>query len=522
MQPVTLCSGTLADDDRIEPPLGPLYVAAALEREGLSVELRDYQLCDGADPFDGERLAWFLDGHQQVVLVSCFVDMLPVVLDATRRLKAARPDTVIVLGGPGVAARAPDLAARYGWIDGIVVGEGEETIRDWVRAWRAGRADAVAGMVRRAGGRVLLGPRRPRIRSVEEVAPPAYHLLEWPRYTGARIITTRGCPYRCTFCDVAAIWEHRSVYRDIDGAIDEMALLRDRYGKSSLSIVDDTFVLDVRRVEAFCRRLTERGGGFKWGCFARISLMTPELMALMARAGCRAVFYGIDSGSPEVLRRTVKGLDGKTVLPVLRQSAAHFEHIEVSFIWGYPYESLDDFERTIEMAGEASLLAPRVNVQIRMLSPLPNSPIYKQFQGKLLPVEPEDQRWLLLPALLLDARAGEVRRIVEGAPELFPGFYAFPTPAKQEKRARLEEVHRALAGTVGRTFFDPQLGSALAGERPDLERATLEAESSPARRIGVGLAIGYFHRLRARSADAPQGIHAPPLERRDAVEGVRE
>lgn len=495
METVTLCSTTLSDNGRIEPPLGPLYIASALEQEGLAVDFRDYQLSAEINSFDAAPLARFLDGHQQIVLISCLVDMLPLALDAARRLKSQRPDTVVVFGGPGPTARARDLLMRFPWVNGIVQGEGEKTIREWVRTFFGGQSEPVAGMVRRVGTEILEGPERPRIGAID-LKLPAYHLLDWPRYQSARIITTRGCPYHCTFCDVSALWKHRVIYRDLNAAIGEMALLRDRYGKRALGIVDDTFVLDVQRVQDFCHRLIAAGAGFEWGCFARINLMTPGLIELMARAGCEAVFYGIDSGSPAVLQRAHKALNHSSVLPVLRESARYFDQIEASLIWGYPYESLADFQQTLDLAAEASLLAPRVNVQLHMLSPLPNSPIFQQYGDKLLRPEPEDKGWLLLPPLLLDERGGEVRRMVEEAPELFPGFYAVPTPDKPEKRRLLEQVIRALTRTIGRTFFDAEVDELLDNEASHVERAMLAEHRPTTDRIGVGLAIGFFRRVR--------------------------
>src|SRR5207302_7943360 len=88
---VTLCSATLADEGQSDPPLGPLYIAAALEQVDVEVDFRDFQVVKGAHGLSGEPLARFLGGHSDIVAISCFVDMLPAVLDATRRLHAARP-----------------------------------------------------------------------------------------------------------------------------------------------------------------------------------------------------------------------------------------------------------------------------------------------------------------------------------------------------------------------------------------------------------------------------------------------
>src|SRR5262249_19351631 len=254
---------------------------------------------------------------------------------------------------------------------------------------RGGRGGPIPGMVAREGSTIHDGGPRERSARLEDLPRPPFPLVEWPSYPQARGITTPGCPSHCSFCDVAALWGHRSTYRDIEDTIDEIERLRDTYGQSEVAIVDDTFVLDRDRVRRFCCRLLERRTEIEWGCFGRINLMSPELVALMAQAGCRAIFCGIDSGSPGILKAVHKVLRAEDIAGVVRFSAEHFDQIEASFIWGYPFETLDDFKRTLDLAGELSLLAPRVNVQMHMLSPLPSSPIYQNFRGRLREPEPE-------------------------------------------------------------------------------------------------------------------------------------
>ena len=501
---VTLCSATLGEDGICEPPLGPLYIAAALEELGVAVDFRDFQLDPEAHGFSGARLADYLSGHASVVAISCFVDMLPAVVDATRQLHDARPDTLFVLGGPGPTASAVRILEEYPWLTAVVRGEGEESIQEWVQLLRGDREGPVPGVVYRDGDVLVDGQDRPRNRDIDQLPLPAYHLLDWNQYSHARVITTRGCSYRCSFCDVTALWANRSVYRSLEATLRELQTIKETYGKSAISIVDDTFVLNRRRVRDFCHLLAEQDMHLEWGCFGRINLMTPDLIGTMAAAGCRAIFYGIDSGSQAVLDRTVKRLRAEDVLPVLEFSARHFDKVEASFIWGYPFETLDDFKKTLDLAGEASMLAPRVNVQLHMLSPLPLSPIYREFPGELRPPAPEDRPWLLLPALLLDDRAGPLRTVVGGAPDIYPGFYTFPTPSKEAKRRLLERAMGTLHRTVGSTLFDKHVAELLTNDNPGLERALLAAQDNALDRIGTGLALGLFSRTRRRA-------HSPAL-----------
>lgn len=528
MADTTLFSATLGEDRKIEPPLGPLYIASAMEGVGWRVDFRDYQLFDGADAFDADRMARCLEDCHEVLMISCFVDMLPVVIAAAEVIKSRRPEMYILLGGPGPTAGARQFLEMFPQLDAIVMGEGEETIQHWARTYaqgggKAGLTGPIPGMVYRKGDRIVEGGPRDRIADLEGNRRPAYHLLDWKRYSAGRIVTTRGCPYRCSFCDVAPLWGRKAVYRDVMSTVEEMILLRDRYGRRMVGIADDTFVLNRERVRAFCELMLERGVGTKWGCFGRINLMTEDLCELMARAGCCAIFYGIDSGSPKVLDRTFKELAADSILPTIEMSAKYFDVIEASFIWGYPFESYEDFLLTLELAAEASEFAPRVNIQLHMLSPLPSSLIYQEFHGELLRPEQADSNWLLLPSLFIDERGRAIRKVIERAPKLFPGFFTFPTPDKERKREKMRQVVGALQATMGRAILDASTHRLLTGSDPEIERELLAEATTAVDRIGTGLALGTFRRMRMdRFEQNEESLHgarsaAVVRERNDAL-----
>jgi anaerobic magnesium-protoporphyrin IX monomethyl ester cyclase len=494
----TLLSATLGEDGMVEPPLGALYIAAALERDGWAIDFRDYQLHPNASCFDPDLICDCLAGHEDVLLISCFVDMLPAVIAAAGKIKAARSGAYIVLGGPGPTGGANKLMEIFESLDAIVLGEGEETIREWASHYLAGSLATrpIAGMVHRYEGMAIAGPARARIWQAESIAPPAYHHLDWSKYSAARVVTTRGCPYHCSFCDVAPLWGRRAVYRELHDIIDEIEHLYERHGQAEFAISDDTFVLNRDRVRQFCELMLERRLSVRWGCFGRINLMSEDLMELMARAGCGAVFYGIDSGSPAVLKRTFKELDPEIILPTVQTSSRYFAVVEASFIWGYPFETYEDFLSTLDLACAVSQFAPRVNVQLHMLSPLPSSPIFETFKGELQEPEAEDRPWLLLPALRTDPKAAGIRGVIDQAPRLFPGFFSFPTPDKQAKRARLQNVRSALHATIGRSLTDVAIRRLLAQPDEAVEQKLLAEAATPEERIGVGLALGRFRRVR--------------------------
>jgi hypothetical protein len=172
----------------------------------------------------------------------------------------------------------------------------------------------------------------------------------------------------------------------------------------------------------------------------------------------------------------------------------------VSFIWGYPFETLEDFRETLDLASEASKLAPVVSVQFHMLAPLPLSPIYRGFSGKLREPTPEDRPWTLLPALLLDEHADMVRDLVRSAPDIYPGFFTYPTPDKRTKRNMMERSLRMLNQVIGRTFFDGTIAQLLERDAVAVERALLASPKHPADQIGAGWAVCFFRRVRRNKA----------------------
>ena len=222
-------------------------------------------------------------------------------------------------------------------------------------------------------------------------------------------------------------------------------------------------------------------------------------------------------GSPAVLRKAIKEVRAPAILPTIEKSAKYFQIIEASFIWGYPYETLEDFLQTLDLAAAAANFAPIVNVQLHMLSSLPSSPVLSDFTGELQEPEVEDRPWLLLPGLLVDHRAAAVRAVIDQAPDLFPGFFTFPTPDKAAKRARLQRVRKALHRALGRSVFDEDIGRLLVHGDAALEARLITEAGAPEERIGVGVALSWFRRIRwQRTADPTQrlaGARGPAVVR---------
>jgi radical SAM superfamily enzyme YgiQ (UPF0313 family) len=359
-------------------PLGLLYLVSVLEEQGYRVDLRDYQLLAGENPFDIERTLAFLEDSAPVVGLSCMANLLPYTLLVAQALKARHPEKTVILGGTGPTAVEGAILRRFDAVDVIVRGEGERTIVELMRALGAGGdLRAVPGISFRSGGSVVENRPRPRIDDLDALPWPAYHRLDLAAYQGFGIVTSRGCPYRCTFCSVAPIWEHQAVLRSVESVVAEMRHLFETYGITTFLLQDEYFVSDKARMLGFCSALRSAGLPVSWKCFARVNLVDEEMLRAMAGAGCVHVRYGVESGSEAVLRRVAKGFTARQASEVIALSARIFAEVDAFFIWGFPFETLADFYRSVFQM--TLLRSWGVRVLPCLLSFLPQTRIYRDY-----------------------------------------------------------------------------------------------------------------------------------------------
>jgi anaerobic magnesium-protoporphyrin IX monomethyl ester cyclase len=409
-------------------PLGCLYLVRAAEGAGLDIDFRDYQLDGGEDPFDLDHFCDFCRDPAPLVGLSCMANLLPFAVLAARALKE-RYGVTVILGGVGPKAVEERLLERFPWLDAISVGEGERTLVELLAGRRAGRGFAgVAGLVWRDGTRIVREAQRPRISDLDAEPFPAWHRLPLERYAGYGLMTSRGCPWPCTFCSVAPVWDYRSVSRSARNIVAEMRELHDRAGVSLFLFQDEFFVSGKPQVMAFCDELRRSGLQVKWKAFGRVNLTDDEMMHAMAAAGCVELRFGIESGSDAVLTRIRKGFTAAQVMELVPRAIPIFPRVDLFYVWGFPDETLDEFRQTLfQMVGfrmQGARILPS------LLSLLPQTPLYRELDPARLEFCP----WLLPEFVFtghevchggtveLPARHRALWDLVRGHPDLFPGF----------------------------------------------------------------------------------------------------
>jgi radical SAM superfamily enzyme YgiQ (UPF0313 family) len=371
-----------------EPPLGVTYLASYLRQQfdGRELEVR---LLDAA------ILQLDLQGVLDYVLSEepAIVGLSTVTLTAQfakkliAGIKARRPGTRVVVGGHHPSALPEDLLPDA---DAVVIGEGEVTLAELVGAHLGGTDwSKVAGIAYSRDGQHFRTEPRPYIQDLDCVPFPARDLLPMHKYFHqypyrtrtkfyATMVTSRGCPYNCTFCGVKNLWSRKVRYRSIENCLAEIDELHNRYQVSCVALYDDLFTVNRKRVIEFCEGLIERDYDLKWGCFARCNTIDLELLRTMKRAGCVELQIGVESGDEAVL----KGIDKDLKIDRIREAFAVTREAGLNtkafFMVGNPGETPETIRKTIDLAKE---LEPTY-AMFSVLIPFPGIPTFDEYKAK--------------------------------------------------------------------------------------------------------------------------------------------
>lgn len=363
----------LSGETIVIPPLGLAYLAAVARQAGHRIEL--------LDAF-GLGLSWeafeYQLGTKRYDLIG-LTGMTPVFDNTQRAIPLCRPRArYLILGGPHATAFRETILQDNPLLDYAIYGEGEETFIELLTTLEQG-ADptGLAGLITRCG----IGPQRSYLKDLDQLPWPARDLLPNHRYRYplssalpmTTIMSSRGCPYPCIFCDKGVFgskWRARSaenILAEVDRIVKDL-------GVQSIIFYDDLFTLQRERVLAFCEGLIQRNYRLTWKAEGRVDRVDAELLALMRRAGCDTMAYGVETANQI-------GLDylGKQTSPdVIRQAFTLTQRAGIKtmgyFILGLPVETYEQAQKTICFAIELDC----DYAQFSILSPLPGTPLYQQ------------------------------------------------------------------------------------------------------------------------------------------------
>ncbi len=367
-----------------------------------------------------------------VIGFSTICSSYPLTIRIARRVRLAHPDATIVFGGP--QASAVDIATleAFPFVDLIVRGEADESL---VQVMRTGvRSPALAfvpGITFRSGGSIVRNPESPLVTELDALPFPAFDLLPGMESLSAFPLELgRGCPFACTFCSTNDFFRRRFRLKSPEAVIGQMKTANRSYGVTNFDLVHDMFTVDRKRVAAFCQAMLDSGEPFHWACSARTDCIDDDLIAAMHRAGCRSVFFGVETGSPRLQRAIEKDLDLVDAAARIGSCAAADIQTTVSLITGFPEETDEDLWLTAGFLMDAARYE-RVDAQLHIVAPLAGTPLHNRFRGKLISDDAHSdisyQGWKQDKA---------DTDLIAAYPDVFPNFYGVPMIAGDRRRLK--------------------------------------------------------------------------------------
>ncbi len=381
--PVTLKEryGKLSGAANTLPSLGILYLAAVLRREGCAVSVIEASSL-------GLSLRELLDEiiavNPEFVGISATTLSIFNASNLADEIKKNNDKIKIIVGGPHLTAIPEETMGLFKSFDFGVIGEGEETIRELINALKQGKAiSGIPGIIFRQEDSIIRTVPRKFLDDLDELPFPAWDLLadfpgkyhpppfRFKRLPAAYIVTNRGCPNKCIFCD-RSVFGNKCRGHSAEYILELIEHLYNRFGIREILIEDDTFVTFKSRLVEVCEGIIKRGIKISWSCLGRADAVTPEILGLMKKAGCWSISFGIETGDPEVMKFIGKNITLDKIEQAVKWTKEAGLLSKGFFILGHPTDNQETIKKTIGFA----LRIPLDDISVSMMTPFPGSKLH--------------------------------------------------------------------------------------------------------------------------------------------------
>lgn len=365
------------------PPLGLGYIAAYLRRNGYEVEILD-------PTFDGYEYALkrLARRDYDVLGVGAYTMSFHLGLEFARFAKSKNKGCISVFGGVHPTILYDEVIREDG-VDFVVVGEGEGTIVELMHSIANELPlDKVDGLVSKKEGDIIINHPRRLLEDLDSLPFPARDLLPMKHYLKANfgrsawavrqpstsILTSRGCPFCCTYCSSHLIFGRKTRYRSVENIVDEIESLVDGYQIKGLSIVDDTFIISKKHIYALAEEMKRRRLKIEFICNGRVDIIDKDILKVLKDIGCVGIAFGVESGSQPILDNVLKkGITLKQVHNAFQWAYEAGIPTDAYFMVGIPGETEKDIHETIKFS--KTLKASAAN--FAMTIPMPKTELFK-------------------------------------------------------------------------------------------------------------------------------------------------
>ncbi|MCX6695865.1 MAG: radical SAM protein [Candidatus Altiarchaeota archaeon] len=327
-------------------PLGVAYLASALESSGFSVKILDLTLHrDWSIPEISSKI---LEINPRMLCFSLTSMGLRQAYSVIRCLKGSDFRGIIVVGGPHVTAD-PDVVGVIGADYGIM-GEADYSLALLCRRVLRGegRLEDIEGLIRGDSGGLIINNHTP-VANLDSLGFPSRHLFETERYNYVSIITSRGCPFGCTYCTTAGSCFRQ---RGIKNVMEEVGIVLDALKPDFIGFVDNVFTLKRDFVVEFCNTVKKSYPEMKWTCATRTDLVDEKLLELMVSSGCDRISFGVESGVERIRFSLGKRISDKQYFNTFKKCRELGIKTSAYFMVGHMGETRGEIDQTVKFALE--------------------------------------------------------------------------------------------------------------------------------------------------------------------------
>ncbi len=371
------------------PPLGTLYAAALLREDGFETAVFDAMLAESTAQWEAAldrhrpRFAVVYEDSFNYLSKMCLLRMRDAAFAMIRQARKAGC-TVIVS-----SSDATDHLEHYldRGADFVLIGEGERTLLELLQSL-TGKSNRAAGEIAGVAGREFRGPPRELMRDLDQLPFPARDLVDLERYRriwtsrhgyfSLNVATTRGCPYHCNWC-AKPIYGQRYHVRSPENVAAELLQLQASHRPDHIWFCDDIFGLKPGWIERFADLQEEGGPRIPFKCLLRTDLVSENTARDLARAGCKTVWMGAESGSQKVLDAMEKGATVEHTRRAARRLRSQGNEIGFFIQFGYPGETWEDIRATFDLVRECH----PDDIGVSVSYPLPGTPFYERVKSGL-------------------------------------------------------------------------------------------------------------------------------------------
>ena len=365
-------------------PLGIGYIASWIKKNGY----KDVGIFDPeAQGLNRKEIKSFIKNTRpDIVGITASTPNIENAFNIANIIKELFPNVPVVVGGAHASALPEHTLKNFNSFDVAVFGEGENTFLEILKAYESNRGwTKIRGICFKDEGKIIRNDPRNPVEDIDQIPFPSRELvnLKWYRPQAnlhrkglcASMITSRGCPFSCTFCAVSGILGKRIRFNSPEYIIEEIEHLINKYGVNYIHFEDDVFTLNHTHLEKILDLILIRKIKFRWWCLSRVDNVDEKLLKLMKRAGCDCISYGIESGNEDIQIKIGKNINKQKAMQTLGLTRKLGIESQCFFIIGFPGETKENAEETVRF----SIKLNPVYANFSKLVPFPGTEVYDSY-----------------------------------------------------------------------------------------------------------------------------------------------